>query len=45
MLAFRDMTIAEIVANDIRYADIFKRYGIDFCCGGKIALTLACEQR
>lgn len=32
-------TIGEIVARDYRKAQIFKRFGIDFCCGGKKTLS------
>jgi regulator of cell morphogenesis and NO signaling len=28
-------TVGELAANDIRKADVFKKLGIDFCCGGK----------
>ena len=38
-------TIAEIVADDYKTADIFKKYGIDFCCGGKKSLQKTCEQK
>ena len=38
-------TIGEIVREDIRAAKILKRYGIDFCCGGKKTLEKACEEK
>ena len=38
-----DISIGEIVANDFRAASIFKNAGIDFCCGGKMSLSKACE--
>lgn len=38
-------TIGSIVAKDIRKAEIFKKYGIDFCCGGKKTLKDICEQK
>jgi regulator of cell morphogenesis and NO signaling len=34
-----DRTIGEIVANDYRTAKVFENHGIDFCCGGNIALV------
>jgi len=37
-------TVGEIVAYDIRTAEVFKRLGIDFCCNGKRPLDLACQQ-
>ncbi|USN45382.1 MAG: iron-sulfur cluster repair di-iron protein [Candidatus Woesearchaeota archaeon] len=37
--------ISELVTEDYRTASIFKKHGIDFCCGGKITLTKACEQK
>jgi regulator of cell morphogenesis and NO signaling len=37
-------TIGEIVADDIRTANIFQKYGLDFCCGGKQRLKSACDE-
>ncbi len=37
-------TVGEIVAADYRAADVFQRLGIDFCCGGGIALAEACRE-
>lgn len=37
-------TIADIVSENIKTADVFKKYGIDFCCGGGITLNKACEK-
>ena len=38
-------TIGQIAAKDIRKAEIFKKYGIDFCCGGKKSLKQVCEEK
>mgnify|MGYP000055941175 CR=1 FL=1 len=39
------MTVAEIVTENIRTADIFKKNGIDFCCGGNILTKDICEKK
>jgi regulator of cell morphogenesis and NO signaling len=38
-------TIGELVAADYRAARVFEKYGIDFCCGGRIPLATACRER
>jgi regulator of cell morphogenesis and NO signaling len=38
-------TIGEIAAKDLRKADVFKKYGLDFCCGGKRPLEDACKEK
>lgn len=38
-------TVAEIVTADYRTADVFKRHGIDFCCGGKVSLQDVCSKK
>ncbi|MRR53452.1 MAG: iron-sulfur cluster repair di-iron protein [Deltaproteobacteria bacterium] len=40
-----DRTIGEIVADDYRTARVFEDHGIDFCCGGKIALSAICRDK
>lgn len=40
-----DSTIGRIVAADFRTAAVFGKYGIDFCCGGKVALAEVCQAR
>lgn len=38
-------SVGEIVANDYRKAEVFKKYGIDFCCGGKNTIEYVCEKK
>jgi len=40
-----DLTLSEIVTNNYKSAAIFEKYGIDFCCHGKISISEACEKR
>ncbi len=42
MINLKDKTVAEIVSNDISTASIFKKYNIDFCCGGQKTIEKAC---
>lgn len=35
--------VSDIVTKDYRTADVFRKYGVNFCCGGKIPLDSACE--
>lgn len=41
----QNLKIAEVVSNNIKYADIFKKHNIDFCCGGGISIAKACENK
>ena len=38
-------TIGEIAVKDLRKAEVFKKYGIDFCCGGKKTLKEVCAEK
>lgn len=38
-------TIGEIVTGDLRTAHVFRKYGIDFCCGGKKTLAQVCRDK
>jgi regulator of cell morphogenesis and NO signaling len=38
-------TLGEIAAKDLKKAQIFKKYGLDFCCGGKKTVKEACQEK
>ena len=38
-------TLGELAAEDLRKAAIFKRYGLDFSCGGKKTVKEACAEK
>lgn len=40
-----ELTVAQMVTERPSRARVFHRYGIEFCCGGKISLDEACRQR
>lgn len=40
-----DITIGQIVANNFRSADVFKKYKIDFCCKGGSSLKDICSEK
>ena len=42
---FEGLTVGQIVARDFRTAEVFKSFGIDFCCGGKKGLQEVCTQK
>lgn len=37
--------VTDIVKNDYRTADVFRKYGIEYCCGGRWPLDIACKTR
>lgn len=38
-------TLGEIAVKDLKKAQIFKKYGLDFCCGGKKTVKEACAEK
>ena len=40
-----NMTVAEIVTENIKTADVFKKNGIDFCCAGDISVQEICAKK
>ena len=45
MTIIDNKTVAEVVSENIKTAHVFKKYGIDFCCGGGITIDKACEKK
>jgi regulator of cell morphogenesis and NO signaling len=43
--SYEKLPIGEIVTADFRAAEIFKKAGIDFCCGGNKSLDTACIEK
>jgi regulator of cell morphogenesis and NO signaling len=39
------LSIGEIVTEDYRTAEVFSKFGIDFCCGGKDPLEETCSRK
>lgn len=44
-LAARPMTVGEMVVADYRKAEVFRKFGIDYCCGGKKPLEEVCLKK
>lgn len=44
-LTLTKISIGDLVSQDWRKAEVFKKYGIDYCCGGKRTIAEACEQK
>lgn len=43
--SYLESTVGELVADDYRKAEFFKKSGIDFCCGGKKKLSDVCKSK
>lgn len=39
----KKLTVSEMVREDYRLADVFKKWGISYCCGGNLSLSSLCE--
>ncbi len=35
--------VADVVSQDYRTAEVFRKYGIGYCCGGKWPIEMACQ--
>ncbi len=40
-----DVTIGSLVTERLGRARVFEQYGLDYCCGGKVALGEACKKK
>lgn len=38
-------SVGEIAAKDIKKVEVFRKFGIDFCCGGKKTLAEVCSEK
>lgn len=43
--SFTDQMVGAVVAANYRAADVFTKYGIDYCCGGQISVGQACAEK
>ena len=41
----RDETLGQLAAKDLHKAKVFKKFGLDFCCGGKKTVKQACAEK
>ena len=45
MKSFKELTVGEIVTEDFRAAEVFKKAGIDFCCGRNRRLNVVAGEK
>src|SRR5579884_2930672 len=44
MTSYKDQTVGQIAAENPASVRVFERLGIDYCCGGKLGLSQACQR-
>ncbi|MEQ8242743.1 iron-sulfur cluster repair di-iron protein [Fulvivirga sp.] len=45
MKNIEDVKVGDLVVSNYKYADVFMKYGIDFCCGGGVSLRNSCDKK
>lgn len=40
-----NISVGSIVASNFRAANVFRKFGIDFCCGGKKSIAEVCQEK
>ena len=45
MTELMNQTLSQIVTENYQAAQVFEKYGLDFCCKGKRPLTDACKEK
>ncbi|HEY8401405.1 MAG TPA: DUF542 domain-containing protein, partial [Cytophagaceae bacterium] len=41
----KEKKVGEIVAEDYRTAEVFEKFGIDFCCKGNVSIYEVCKSK
>ncbi len=41
----KESKVGEVVASNFKVAEVFEKYGIDFCCKGGMSLAAACQSK